>query len=268
MKSPNHSSRKGNPIRFIVVHWWGNPAHHRDADPIGVIRHLCTPAGDKSVSAHAVVWPGGVTELIDPQLAAWHAMQVNPISIGIECWPWDWQSPRDLVNATLENLAQQVAHYYHFYPHLAKERLHAHSEHVATDCPGDYYRARLDQIHQRALEIYQGKKTQKPERKENPQMIIFRTPDGVCTLFINGEMKQNPSAALLQGLQDIGVPVLNITPEDLAFLKPSPDMASMPGRVRNLLDLATDNPKMPDWLKRSSLLGKIQDVMGIRQRQN
>lgn len=99
-------------------------------------------------------------------------------------------------------------------------------------------------------------------------MIIFRTPDGICTLFINGEMKQNPSAPLLQGLQDIGVPVLNITPEDLAFLKPSQDMASVPGRVRNLLDLATDNPKMPAWLKEHSLLGKIQAVMGIPRRHN
>lgn len=266
MKSPNHNPRRGK-IQFIVIHWWGNPAHHRNGDPTGVIKHLCTPASQ--VSAHAVVWPGGTTELVDPQYAAWHAMRANPISIGIECWPWDDQSPRDLVNATLENIAQQVARYYRLYPHLAKERLHAHSEHVATDCPGDYYRPRLDQIHQRALEIYQGKtlKTE-PERKENPKMIIFRTPDGVCTLFINGEMKQNPSTALLQGLQDIGVPVLNISEADLEFLKPSPDHAAMPGRVRNLLDLATDNPKMPDWLKQHSLLGKIQAVMGIPQRQN
>lgn len=267
MTSPNYSPRNGKTPQFIVIHWWGLPEWHRNADPAEVIHHLCTPAGSKSVSAHAVIWPGGTTELVDPQYAAWHAMQVNPISIGIECWPWDWQSPRDLIHATLENLAQQIAHYYKLYPHLANVRLHPHSEHVATDCPGIFYRRQLENIHQRALEIYQGKPT-KPKRKENPQMIIFRTPDGVCTLFINGEMKQNPSAALLQGLQSIGVPVLNLSHEDLEFLKPSPDHAAMPGRVRNLLDLATDNPKMPDWLKQHSLLGKIQAVMGIPQRQN
>lgn len=98
-------------------------------------------------------------------------------------------------------------------------------------------------------------------------MIIFRTPNGVCYLNVNNEMKANPSATLLQGLQDIGVPVLNLSEADLEFLKPSADLAAVPHRVRNLLDAVTDSPNMPDWLRNCSLLGKIQSVMGIPVRQ-
>lgn len=268
MTSPNYCSRKGHNVQFIVVHWWGNPAHHRDGDPSGVIKHLSTPAGEKSVSAHAVVWPGGVTELIDPRYAAWHAKSVNRYSIGIECWPWDERSPRDLVNATLENLAQQIAHYYQLYPHLADVRLHAHSEHVATECPGKHYRARLDSIRARALEIYQGKPAKQPQRKEIPKMIIFRTPEGVCTIFLNGETKQNPSQALLNALINAGVPVVEISHDDLAWLEPSKNWQFMASRIKDLKDMETGYPGINPTLKATSLTQQIATSLGISQRTN
>lgn len=99
-------------------------------------------------------------------------------------------------------------------------------------------------------------------------MIIFRAPNGTCYLNINNELKANPSASLLKGLQDIGVPVLNLSDTDLEFLKPSPDLSAVPQRVRNLLDAITDSPKMPAWLRQTSVLAKIQAVIGIPERQN
>ncbi|WP_298634999.1 peptidoglycan recognition family protein [uncultured Mobiluncus sp.] len=268
MKSPNYSDR-GAPPRFVVIHWWGNPEHHRNADPSGVIRHLCTPAGTRSVSAHAVVYPGGTVELVDPEYAAWHAKRANRVSIGIECWPWDEKSPKQLVEATLENLAKQISHYYRLYPHLAKERLHPHSEHVTTDCPGDRYRAMLGQIHSRALEIYQGKPAiQETEKKGNPAVIIFRTPDGICRIFHNGEVKENPSQTLLSALMSAGVPLVNISYEDLEFLLPSADFKAVPFRTREIKDLLTDFPGMSESLRRTSVLAKIQSIMGIPARQS
>ncbi|MCI6584477.1 MAG: N-acetylmuramoyl-L-alanine amidase [Mobiluncus sp.] len=267
MKSPNYSNRHGAAIQFLVVHWWGLPDWHRDADPTRVIHHLCTPAGDKSVSAHAVVYPGGIEELVDPEYAAWHARSANRVSIGIECWPWDAKSPKHLVEATLENLAKQIAHYYQLYPHLAKERLHPHSEHVATQCPGDYYRARLDQIRARALEIYQNQET--PKRKEPPKMICFQYPDGRCVktdgIFYNYIGDPNH----LQALIGAGVPLVSATPEQMeAWYLPAPNgLERVPGRVKDLKDMATDFPGMSDSLKRTSVLAKIQATMGIPSRQ-
>lgn len=264
MKSPNYSARRGESPKFIVVHWWGLPEWHRDADPTRVIEHLCTPAGGKSVSAHAVVWPGGVTELIDPRYAAWHARSVNRVSIGIECWPWDSHSPKNLVDATLENLAKQIAHYYQIYPHLTKVRLHAHCEHVATQCPGQYYLDKLEQIHKRAQEFYKGQQ----KRKEPPKMLIFRTPEGICTIFLNGEMKQNPSPALLNSLMTVGVPVVEVSHEDLAWLAPSRDQAAMACRIKDLKDIETGYPGMDESLKRTSLTRQIATHLGIPQRTN
>lgn len=113
-----------------------------------------------------------------------------------------------------------------------------------------------------------GKSLRPEQRKENPKMIIFRAPNGTCYLNINNELKANPSASLLKGLQDIGVPVLNLSDTDLEFLKPSPDLSAVPQRVRNLLDAITDSPKMPAWLRQTSVLAKIQAVIGIPERQN
>lgn len=266
MKSPNYSSRHGAAIKFIVVHWWGLPDGHRGADPSGVIQHLCTPAGDESVSAHAVVYPGGVVELIDPAYAAWHTKNANQASIGIECWPWDDKSPKNLVDATLENLAVQIAHYYRLYPHLVKERLHPHSEHVATQCPGDHYRALLPQIRARALEIYQSQET--PKRKE-PKMIVFQYPDGRCIktdgIFYNYIGDPNH----LQALINAGVPFISATPEQVqAWYLPAPTgLETVPGRVKDLKDMATDYPNMDKTLKQTSILAKIQATMGIPARQ-
>ena len=84
-RSPNHDSREGQPISFLVLHYTGMPSG------VEALERLCDP--DAKVSAHYVVEEDGrIFQLVDEAQRAWHAGKshwrgvdnVNAHSIGVE----------------------------------------------------------------------------------------------------------------------------------------------------------------------------------------
>ena len=82
--SPNHSSRDGQPISSLVLHYTAEPEAQ-------ALRHLCDPKA--GVSAHYLVGVDGtIWHLVDESEGAWHAgysywngrNRLNPSSVGIE----------------------------------------------------------------------------------------------------------------------------------------------------------------------------------------
>lgn len=83
----NYSSRRGSPVRFLVVHDTGNPAPTADA-----YRHyLYFNGGDRRSSAHFFVDDMEIVQIVALNHAAWHVGDgrgrygiTNRNSVGIE----------------------------------------------------------------------------------------------------------------------------------------------------------------------------------------
>lgn len=75
--SPNFSSRNGNKIRLIVL-------HDCEGSYAGAISWFSQKASQ--VSAHFVIREDGkeATQMVDPAEKAWHAVEFNSVSIGVE----------------------------------------------------------------------------------------------------------------------------------------------------------------------------------------
>lgn len=83
----NYSSRKGNSIRYIVVHDTGNRS--RTANAMNHYRYF--GGGDRQASAHYFIDEDGVVQIIEDAYASWHCGDgrgrygiTNRNSIGIE----------------------------------------------------------------------------------------------------------------------------------------------------------------------------------------
>ena len=122
--SPNYSANMGAKT-VIVCHWWGNPADKPSL--LGTVNWLCNPSS--RVSAHYVVSGRTVYQLVDENNVAWHAMQANPFSIGIEIDP---NTPPGTYETVIE-LAREIAA-----RHLMNRStcIKAHRDYVNTQCPG------------------------------------------------------------------------------------------------------------------------------------
>lgn len=137
--SPNYTSGRPYGIKFIVIHWWGDPDTHPTFE--GVIRTLCSPS--RGASAHYVVEAGRVACIVDPDDRAWHAgdgvgvrSKGNDMGIGIECNPR--QSDGDY--RTIAELIRDLRNEYGDLP------LIRHRDCSSTQCPGSYDLARLDRL--------------------------------------------------------------------------------------------------------------------------
>lgn len=121
----------GNAIKSIVIHWWGDPATNPSAE--GVVDWLCNPASQ--VSAHYVITGTGrrVWHLVDDKDRAWHAMNGNQSTLGLELDPRCRDEDYDVA-------AEVIADLWKYYGKLPLER---HSDWVATACPGNYDLQRL-----------------------------------------------------------------------------------------------------------------------------
>lgn len=75
--------------------------------------------------------------------------------------------------------------------------------------------------------------------------------------------------AYLKALTDAGhFPIVRVTDGQFRanYIEVDADVVKSAGRVKSLLDMATGSPKMPDWMKRTSLLRKIGQKLGIEER--
>lgn len=137
--SPNYTSGRPYGIKFIVIHWWGDPNTHPTFE--GVIKTLCSPS--RGASAHYVAEAGRVACIVDPDDRAWNAgdgvgvgSKGNDMGIGIECNPR--QSDGDY--ETIAELIRDLRVEYGDLP------LIRHRDCSATQCPGSYDLDRLDRL--------------------------------------------------------------------------------------------------------------------------
>ena len=123
--SPNYSPGRpdGDPLG-IVIHHWGIDGQSHD----GVVRYLCQDRGASSTSAHYVVSADKTTQIVHDYDRAWHCRGNNSRTIGIECRP-------EASNADYEAIAALIAAIRVEWGWLP---LSAHSDHIATSCPGRY----------------------------------------------------------------------------------------------------------------------------------
>lgn len=121
----------GNTIKSLVIHWWGDPKNNPTAD--GVVNWLCNPASQ--VSAHFVITGTGrrVWQLVADNDRAWHAMNGNNYTLGLELDPRCRNEDYDVA-------AEVIADLWRYYGKLPLQR---HSDWVATACPGNYDLGRL-----------------------------------------------------------------------------------------------------------------------------
>ncbi|MST49502.1 peptidoglycan recognition family protein [Mobiluncus porci] len=258
--------------RYIVIHHWGDPAAHRNVKPAAIASFLNRPGGNSS--AHAVVGPWEVIQICPWQRIAWHAPGGNAYGIGLELKPFDSQTPKEEVDAIFETTAWLIAYLWHVCPGLDR-KLRWHKQFYNTACPAEWI-ARISDLEKRAAEYYPKIDPNNPtatkpltERKEPPKMICFQYPDGRCVKTDGIFYNYIGDPAHLQALMNAGVPLISATPDQVeAWYLPAPNgLETVPGRVKDLKDMATDFPGMSDSLKRTSVLAKIQATMGIPARQ-
>lgn len=133
--SPNRSSRKGNKVQSITIHWWGKPVGQKIG---GIVDWLCNPRA--RASAHYVVSGDTVYCIVDPDQKAWHSgsNRGNFTSIGLEL------DPNASMRASTERTAAAlIADLRAVYGNLP---LRKHSSWVSTACPGNWDIGRLNRL--------------------------------------------------------------------------------------------------------------------------
>ncbi len=128
--SPNYYPGRTDNIKYIVIHHWDDPAKKPQLE--GVISHLRNPKVE--VAAHYVVSDKRVVQLVKEADTAWHAIQANPYTIGIEVDP---NAPGSTY-ATVGKLVKDIRSRHGNLP------LKKHSDFNETDCPGDLDLARIE----------------------------------------------------------------------------------------------------------------------------
>lgn len=121
----------GNRCEVIIIHWWNDPA--KKPTMPGTVSWFLNP--NSQVSAHYVVSGNTVVKMVDEEDQAWHAMQANQFSIGIEIDP-------NVPGNTYKTAGELVRD-------IRKRRgnlpLKKHSDYVATGCPGSIDLKRIEQ---------------------------------------------------------------------------------------------------------------------------
>jgi hypothetical protein len=113
----------GNKAQAIVIHQWDDPAKKPSLS--GVVSWFLNPASQ--VSAHYVVSGDTVIQMVEETDIAWHAMQANGFTIGIEVDP---NTPGNTYK-TVGELVRQIR------SRRGNIPLKKHSDYVNTACPGN-----------------------------------------------------------------------------------------------------------------------------------
>lgn len=111
----------GNNPQAIVIHWWGTP---KGQQLDSIISWFQNPAS--SVSAHYIVSDTTVVKMMDELDRAWHSLQANGYTIGIEVDP----NLRGSTYQTVGELVRDIRSRQGDLPLLP------HSYYVNTACPG------------------------------------------------------------------------------------------------------------------------------------
>ncbi|MCU9969419.1 peptidoglycan recognition protein family protein [Mobiluncus mulieris] len=233
----------------------------------------------REASAHYQVDANGrIGQYVHDRDTAWHAGAANPWTIGIEHADATFAPSWTISEATLDNGAHLVAALCLAYG-LGEPRwgvnVFPHRNFMQTACPGAIAGAQRGEYMARArywFDVMAGKqpekKKQEQEREGNSMYLLlidekwWAKTDGIHARLIQ-------DTAYLKALTDAGhFPIVRVTDGQFRanYIEVDADVVKSAGRVKSLLDMATGSPKMSDWMKRTSLLRKIGQKLGIEER--
>lgn len=122
--SPNYWEGRTQPIKKIIIHWMVGTLQSTDAT-------FSNPASE--VSAHYGIENDIVHKYVNEGDTAFHAMDANPFSIGIEHSAQPGRLASDSTYETSIELCTEICVRYNLNPDLDIE---PHKKYVATECPG------------------------------------------------------------------------------------------------------------------------------------
>lgn len=229
----------------------------------------------RKASAHYQVEADGtIGQLVADRDTAWHAGKANPYTIGIEHANNRLAPDWTISEATLENGAHLVAALclaYGLGVPTWGVNVYPHQHFMNTGCPGAIAGVQRDRYMSRARAWYEAMKNSKPienvSRKDTEMLLLV---DGKWWYQTQGEYArfiQDPD--VLQKLSQV-LPTVKISQDQLTanWIVMSKDHTSLGSRVREIKDLLTGFPGMDDSLKRTSILGKVAEKLGIPPRTN
>ena len=203
--------RVPSPCRHVVLHWWGNPVGQSHD---GVVAWLRNPISQ--VSAHYVVSPGRVTQILPLTTPSWANgnYRVNASTITIEADPNDVSGTIMTIVELLVQLVRDGA----LHPDY---RLSGHRDHYPTACPGDYY-PRLGAIRTAATTTRLTANTQEEDDMPITAADIERIARRTAQIIIEGHMITRPdqhSATLGQHVADIAQTCVALRDGDLPVIE-------------------------------------------------
>ena len=160
--SPNTDDRFIKlPAGRLGLHWWGRPIGQ---NPFGVCSWLSSPASQ--VSAHDVIWPNNVAQLLEYNKPAWASgnYDENGRSIAFECDPND-------IEGTIPTIIERAADLVRNGILIEDFTLYGHKDVVKTTCPGGYY-PRLAEIRQAIRNNLDGV-SETPKKEEEDMMYVI-----------------------------------------------------------------------------------------------
>lgn len=230
----------------------------------------------RKASAHyQVEVDGTIGQLVADRDTAWHAGKANPYTIGIEHANNRLAPAWTISEATLENGAHLVAALclaYGLGVPTWGVNVYPHQHFMNTGCPGAIAGVQRDRYMSRARAWYEAMKNSKStienvSRKDTEMLLLVDSKWWYQTQGEYARYIQDPD--VLQKLSQV-LPTVRISQDQLTanWIVMSKDHTSLGSRVREIKDLLTGFPGMDDSLKRTSVLGKIAEKLGIPPRTN
>lgn len=230
----------------------------------------------RKASAHYQVEADGtIGQLVSDGDTAWHAGKANPYTIGIEHANNRLAPAWTISEATLENGAHLVAALclaYGLGTPTWGVNVYPHQYFMATGCPGAIAGVQRDRYMRRARAWYEAMKNSKQVeenslRKDTEMLLLVEEKWWYQTQGEYARYIQDPD--VLQKLSQV-LPTVKISQSQLAgnWIVINKDHTSLGSRVREIKDILTGFPGMDDSLKRTSVLGKVAEKLGIPPRTN
>lgn len=230
----------------------------------------------RKASAHYQVEADGtIGQLVADRDTAWHAGNANPYTIGIEHANNRLAPAWTISEATLENGAHLVAALclaYGLGVPTWGVNVYPHQYFMATGCPGAIAGSQRDRYMSRARAWYEAMKNSKPtiensSRKDTEMLLLVQEKWWYQTQGEYARYIQDPD--ILQKLAQV-LPTVRISQDQLNgnWIVMGRDHTSLGSRVREIKDILTGFPGMDETLKRTSVVGKIAEKLGIPPRTN
>lgn len=229
----------------------------------------------RKASAHyQVEVDGTIGQLVADRDTAWHAGPANSYTIGIEHANNRLAPAWTISEATLENGAHLVAALclaYGLGVPTWGVNVYPHQHFMNTGCPGAIASSQRDRYMSRAQAWYEAMKNSKSienvSRKDTEMLLLVDSKWWYQTQGEYARFIQDPD--VLQKLSQV-LPTVRISQDQLTanWIVMSKDHTSLGSRVREIKDLLTGFPGMDDSLKRTSVLGKVAEKLGIPPRTN